>query len=846
MTPERWQTVKELAAAASELAPGQRQAYLAQACGEDAGLRAEVDSLLEAAEQAPGLVDRPAIESLIPELCGQTEQSLIGKQVGAFQIVRLIAEGGMGSVYLGARADQEYRQEVAIKIIRGSLLDGESYRRFCQERQTLANLNHAYIARLLDGGRSDDGLPFLVMEYVAGQPIDAYCSTHRLDLPARLRLFREVCAAVQYAHQNLIVHRDLKPSNILVTLEGSPKLLDFGIAKVLDSGEAAPAAQRALTIQRCLTPEYASPEQFRGGIITTASDVYSLGVLLYELLTGRRPFSTRSGLMPEWARTICEEEPERPSTAARRSARKSAAHEQKDLQAVPETGGAARNGRAKKPWRHLAGDLDAIVLMAMRKEPERRYVSVEQFSDDIRRHLEGLPIRARQGTWRYRSAKFARRHRAAVVAAGVMVVSLLGGSIMSVRSAGVANRERDTAVAARRVAQQEAENARVEARKSERVTSFLQKMLSAANPSRDGPDVSVGQLLDEAATRVVDEFGDDPEIESAVRSAIGDAYVGLGRYPEAELQLQTALAIQRRIHGGDHADVASSLNALGVLLHAKGDYAGAQECFVQALAMRERLFGREHSDVAQNLNNLAVVLRLQGDDVQAESLLRQALAIRRRLYGDEHLVIAETLNNLANVLLNRRDYAAAEPLCREVLSIRRKLLADEHPQVAQAIHNLGVLLSKEGRYAEAEPLLRRSIILYRKQLGSDHPELAGGLFNLGELLFRAGDAGSAEPFFRECLAIRRRSLPERDARTIKALQSLGNCLVSLNRCADAEPLLIEGYQALAGTAGPGQAATQAGLQALVDLYETWDRPDEAAHYRQLAAGQTTTSAPADD
>ncbi|MFO0840540.1 MAG: serine/threonine-protein kinase [Phycisphaerae bacterium] len=842
MTSNRWQTVKELAAVASELEGEARHAYLAHECGEDAGLRAEVHSLLAAAESAPTLVDRPAIDSLKPELGADAERGLIGRQLGAYQIVRPIAFGGMGSVYLARRADDAYRNEVAIKLIRGSLLDGESYHRFCQERQTLADLNHPNIARLLDGGRSDDGLPYLVMEYVAGQPIDAYCNERQLDLPARLRLFRDVCAAVQYAHQNLVVHRDLKPSNILVNADGVVKLLDFGIAKVLNAGELH-TARAVTTMQGCLTPDYASPEQIRGQAITTSSDVYSLGVLLYELLTGRLPFESERKSLHDLARTICEIEPERPSTVARRTPPRTRA-DAGVAAADPESAAATRDGRPEKLWRRLAGDLDAILLMALRKEPQRRYASVEQLSDDVRRHLEGLPVRARQGTWRYHSVKFARRNWPAVTAAAVMTASLIGGIVVSVRSAAVASRERDAAQQARQLARQEAENARVEAKKAARITVFLQDMISAANPAEEGPDVPVGRLLDEAAARVASEFADDAEVESAVRTAIGETYKGLGRYDDAERHLRGALELQYRIHGDEHADVAKSLNTLGVLLHAKGRYADAQDCLERALAIHRKLEGGDQSEVAQVLNNLAVVLRVQGQETQAEPMLRDALQIRRRLLGDEHLETVQSLNNLANLLQSRGDFAAAEPLCREVLVVRRKLLGAEHPDVTQAINNLAVVLAMQGLFAEAEPLLRDSLALYRKRLGSDHPETAGCLFNLASLLRRADDPGGAEPLLRECLEIRTRRLPAGDLRTAFARQELAICLVALGRFAEAASEMVEVHAALEATLGTEHARTVGALRSLVSLLETLQRPDEAACYRERLPLTTAASVPA--
>jgi serine/threonine-protein kinase len=840
---DRWQQVKRVFQSVYELEPGQRAGFLDQACTSDAELRREVESLLAAGTAAPPFLETPALASFGDLLTLDSPESLIGQRVGPYELSRVIASGGMGTVYLGVRVDKQFEQKVAIKFIKRGMASSDCVQRFRRERQTLAGLDHPNIARLLDGAATHEGLPYLVMEYVEGKPIDEYCDEHCLSTVQRLTLFEKVCGAVHYAHQNLVVHRDLKPSNIFVTPEGVPKLLDFGIAKVLAPAPESDRRGAASTLQARMTPEYASPEQIRGEPITTATDVYSLGVVLYELLTGHRPYRAKSRLLHELARTICEEEPVRPSTAVRRVEEVSTTVGGAPELLTPELVSRRRGVQPDKLRRRLSGDIDAIVLMALRKEPQRRYVSVERFSEDIRRHLEGLPVQARHSTFGYRSAKFIRRHKAGVAAAAVVALSLLVGIAATAWAADVASHERDAAVQARQFAQQEAANARVEAHKSERVTSFLQNMLAAASPGRDGPDVTVGALLDEAAVRVATEFGDDPEVESAVRTAIGETYVELGRYAEAEPHLRAALAIQRQIHGEEHWDVAKSLNSLGVLLHAKGDYAAAQSCLEQALAMHRKIYGNEHPDVAQDLNNLAVVLRVQGADAQAEPMLRQALAIRRHLYGEEHLETAETLNNLANLLRSRNDFAGAEPLCREVLAVRRKLLGGEHPDVAQAINNLAVVLAAQGRLTEAEPLLRESLDLYRKLLGPDHPELAGTLFNLAALRLKLDDAAGAEPLLRECLDIRVRMLPGGDLRTAGTQQMLGGCLMALSRFAEAEPLLLNAYHTLATALGAEHTRTLAALRGIVDFYEKWDRPDEAAHYRRLLPEPTTTSAP---
>lgn len=826
MTTQRWQVVKDTVAEVSELSPEQRCAYLNRVCAHDVELRTEVESLLAAADSPCGLGDKPAIEILAPDLADRAERGFVGTRFGAYRIEREIGAGGMGSVFLGRRADQEYQQEVAIKVIRGSLFDGAVYRRFLQERQTLANLNHPNIARLLDGGRTAEGIPYLVMEYVAGESIDLYCNSRQLGLPARLRLFQKVCAAVHFAHQNLVVHRDLKPSNILVTPDGVPKLLDFGISKVLFTGDTQPAAKETQANQRCLTPEYASPEQIRGESVSTATDVYSLGVLLYELLTGRTPFQYKSGSLLELQNTVCQVDPERPSLAVRRTTRQFTIAGG-DKRATPMTDAPHDQG-FELPWRSLVGDLDAIVLKAMRKEPGERYASVEQLSSDIGRHLGGLPVLARAGTWRYRSSKFLKRNWVSIAATALVLTSLVGTTVFSMRSAEQARRDRDDAQLARRTAQVEAESARVEARKSERVRVFLQSMLRAANPNQQGPGVTVGALLDDAAANVSHDVGDDPEIESAVRHAIGDAYVGMGRYADAEPQLRKSLELQRSIHGGDHADVASSLNVLGTLYHAKGEFVAAQDYLEQSLAMRRRLSSDESPEVAQNLNNLAVVLGLQGRDAAAETMHRQALAIRRRLFGSQHADTAESLNNLGALLNRRRDYAAAEPLSREVLAIRQATFGKEHPLVTQAIHNLGVIIGRQGRLDEALPLVRESIDLYRAQLGPDHPDLSGALFNLGDLLLNSKDPEAAEPLLRESLSIRIRAFPTADVRAAQIHSALGHCLALQKKFADAEPLLIQAHQLQQEQLGAQHPATQETARRLAELTQARNRPANAA------------------
>jgi len=430
ITPERWQKIKELLLSAQELDPAERAGFLLEACGSDQALRDEVESLLASDDSAiefglstAGLLRNTGLSAAAPD-------PMVGRRVGAYEIVRQIGQGGMAVVYLAVRADDAYRKQVAVKLVRSGLDNAEVLSRFRNERQTLAGLDHPNIVRLIDGGSTTEGLPFLVMDYVEGTPIDDYCDHQQLSIEARLRLFCTVCTAVQYAHRNLVIHRDLKPSNILVTTEGVPKLLDFGISKVLHPDPVTQTLQVTQTGTRRMTPAYASPEQVRCEPVTLASDIYSLGVLLYELLTGHRPYKLKQSIPAEMERAICEQEPENPSTAVDRVETETS-RDGTSCSKTPESVSRTREGEPDRLRRRLRGDLDTIVLMALRKEPQRRYGSVEGFSQDIQRHLDHLPVKARRNTFAYRASKFIRRRQTEVVATAIMLSVLLGAGLFA-------------------------------------------------------------------------------------------------------------------------------------------------------------------------------------------------------------------------------------------------------------------------------------------------------------------------------------------------------------------------------------------------------------------------------
>ncbi|MDQ3667199.1 MAG: protein kinase [Acidobacteriota bacterium] len=433
MTPERWLQLKQIFQSALEREPAERSAFLNQACACDAALRSEVESLIASHDQAGDSIEAMAVEAATEMLSGDQTVSIVGKHIGHYQVLNLIGRGGMGMVYLAERADGQYRKKVAIKLIRRGMDADFIIRRFRNERQILADLDHPNIARLLDGGATEDGLPYFVMEYIDGMPVDLHCDTKCLPTRERLKLFQRVCSAVHYAHQRSIVHRDIKPSNILVTADGTPKLLDFGIAKLFDPELSSDAIDSTATTLGLMTPEYASPEQIRGEPITPASDLYTLGVLLYKLLTGHRPYRIRTRQPHEIARVICEEEPEKPSTAVARAEEVPSTDGKAVITLTPESVSKTRDCEAKRLRRLLSGDVDSIVLMAMRKRPDQRYASVEEFSDDIGRHLAGMPVIARkQMRWRLRGKLSAQWKAASAVI--LLVLLLLVGARLLIRS----------------------------------------------------------------------------------------------------------------------------------------------------------------------------------------------------------------------------------------------------------------------------------------------------------------------------------------------------------------------------------------------------------------------------
>jgi serine/threonine-protein kinase len=878
MTPERWQRIEELFRAVADRPPSERSAYLKRECGEDEALQREVLELL-AHETADGFLEDPIRHATIA-VAVEPSDEMLGRRIGPYRLTRLIGRGGMGAVYEAIRDDQEFEQRVALKLIRRGMDSDFVRSRFLRERQILAALDHPHIARLFDGGTTADGLPYFVMEFVAGQPITDYCRAHSLPLAARLNLFRDVCAAVQHAHQNLVVHRDLKPSNILVTEDGTPKLLDFGIAKLL-TPEASDALTRTETSVRLMTPEYASPEQVRGGIITTATDVYALGVVLYELLTERRPFQLETYVPQEIERAICESEAARPSEVV---------------------------GQSLKLGKQLTGDLDNIVMMALRKEAGRRYPSVEQFSADLLRYLDGMPVSARKDTFRYRAGKFARRHKVGVTALAGLIVLTLALAVLAWRIA----RERDRANQA--------------AATAEAITQSLVSMFETADPGHTrGNAITAKELLDQGADKALRDLQGQPLLQAKLMDSLGAMYQNIGVYDRAQPLLEQSLKLRQQTLGAEHPDVANSQHHLAGVMNLRGDYAASETLYREALAQRYQLLGKEHKDVADNLSDFGELLVNRGKFAEAESMLNEALTMRRKLFGEEHADVAESLTNLgrlynrqdrwkeaANVfeqaltqsrkhfgsahpqvaanlsnlavaLFNLEQYAAAESRCREALALQRQLLGDahpdvtitkmtlgailfepgnleeaepifrevlteqqktlghQHPRLALTMHNLGMLLRMKQNYTEAESWLRQALVIRRQQLGETHPDTARTLDDLADVYFYRKQFREAEPLYRQALDISLKALPSDHVLLQRAKSMYGRCLARLNRFQESEELLLAAYRTLKATHGDQYELTRMTVSRLIELYDTWGKPEQAKPYRTLPQYQEKIS-----
>lgn len=806
MDSGRLSRLQALFDAALERSPDEREAFLDRACGDDEDLRVELERLLRAEASSSGGFLSDVVRAATVSFGVATD--IAGVRLGPYRLLAELGHGGMGAVWLAERADSAYRARVAIKLVHGGFASSEIHRRFRAERQILADLHHPNIASLLDGGEAPDGTPYLVMQYVDGEPITTWAAKKALSLEARLRVFRRVCDAVQHAHASLVVHRDIKPSNILVDAAGVPKLLDFGIAKLL----APDAASHTTVLGRRLTPSYASPEQLRGERVTVATDVYSLGVLLYELVAGVHPFARdEATTTEELRRRVLWVEPRQPSEVLRRQ---------------PMDG---------VSWREVAGDVDNIVSRAMRKEPERRYASVSQLSDDIGRTLTGQPVTARPTSVGYRLRKFLGRHAAVTAAVALLFVTLAGGLGATLWQARRADRARGAAEAA--LAQ------------SNSVKEFLIGLFRASDPDRSlGADPTARELLKLGVLRV-DSLSGQPSLQADLLETLARVEMSLGDYRTAETMFGREVELRRHLPHSPDSLLVQALNGRGQALDQLGLPESAAAAFHKAIGVGDSTIGEDNPTVIAALNNLGNEYGRLGRDADAEATFRRVITLQRKVLGPNAPDLAYPLNNLGLQLTTEGKYSEAEPLLRDALRIT--LLSDtaaEKPLTAFPMDNLGMELREAGKYDEAEPLMRHALALRLKTLGADHRFTAESYFSLGLLLalrgrpsdlaesdsllhaalkvFRAtlgpthravgyalyalgvlalrrGNAAGAERWFRKALAIRRATTGDAPRETARTLVWLGEAQMDHGDSSAAETTLREADSLSRATLEPG-------------------------------------------
>ena len=868
MTPAQKERIRELFLAACEQDPAQRAEFLRRACADDELVHREVESLLANDDEADSFLKTPALgrsfadahpESLLTQASQPTAGTRAGglgadgsvtdqypERIGQYKILGVLGRGGMGVVF---EAEQENpRRTIALKVIRPGIASEQVLRRFKFEAHVLGRLHHPGIAQVYEAGTAEfetaSGLsveqPFFAMEYIRGEPLTTLIARQELVLRQRLELFADICDAVHHAHQKGVIHRDLKPGNILVDDQGQPKILDFGVARVTDADIRATTMQTSAG-QLVGTMAYMSPEQVAGDSreLDTRSDVYALGVILYELLAGRTPVDVSEKTIPQALRAITEEEPSSLSSINR----------------------------------VFRGDVETIVAKALEKDKERRYQSASALASDIRRHLANQPITARPPSTFYQVGKFAKRNKPVVAAVAIAFVLLSGGLIQ-------VTVDRNRAVAAERIAGQQAAIAQA-------VNDFLNDdLLAAVSPEKLGRDVTMRQVLDHAAEAVEGRFEDEPLVAAAIHATLGETYHALGDYAAATPHFEQALELRRMELGEDHRATLTSMCDLATMYKVQGRYDEAEPLYVDSLEGRrrglgddhpsaligmfnlatlyydqadfdqaepllleslagcQRVFGEDHPQTLLPLNNLATLYAREGRLEEAEPLMVKALSARRRLLGEEHLRTLVSMNNLANVYCEQGRYDQAEPLYAKTLEVRRRVLGEEHPRTLSSVGNLGYVYSMQGRHDEAEPLYVHAAQELRRILGEDHPQTLLRLNNLAVLYYDRGRYGEAVQLQLTTLSARRRVLGEDHTHTLSTLHGLVRSLIALGKLEEAEPLAIECHERHSAVHGPEHDKTRQATELLVELYNAWGKPDHAAEWRaKLPATEATAEPP---
>ena len=799
LSPARRAEIEDVFEHALDLDPDRRGTWLSDRCANDAELRAKVEALLAAHNLTTGILER----RLTPATTALAAEPALERRIGPYRVVRELGRGGMGVVYLAERDDGEFRRQVAIKLLRNSPDAEELHRRFIAERQILASLSHPHIAQLLDGGTTDGQLPYLVMEYVDGLPMTTYCDRHGLDIASRVRLFVDVCRAVNSAHQNLVIHRDIKPGNILVTASGQVKLLDFGIAKLLNSAMGGTAVPHTRTAFRMMTPDYASPEQVRGEPLTTGSDVYALGVVLYELLAGRRPYQIRTGSVRELHELVCEREPERPSTWAKRPPPPD------DPEApTPAEIASARGTSPDRLQRVLGGDLDAIVMMALRKEPRRRYGSAELLAEDLGRYLRGLPVVARHPSRAYYLGKFLRRHRTGASLGAIAALSLIASTAVAVKQTATARRERDRATAALSQSQQAL-------RESDETTSFLAGLFDVNVAAPGGAAPGTTEELIARGMGQIEQLRNRPLVQARMLEGLGRIYQNAGRFAEAKQSYERSLVLRRANGAGESAEAASTLLHMANTLRVTGSYAAADSAAWQALRIYQKVNGPADPSVANAWQMLSMLAVYRSDIRATEANARRSADIMVAAYGADDPRVGPAFELLGGALQRLGRYEEGERYMRQALALYEREKGPNDPELILPLYRLAeAVASSRQDYAEAARLMERGVAIARASLGEAHPRTAYALDLLGGVESRRGNFAKAEQLSRLAVEIYEKTLGKRDVSVADAYSDLAKVYSRVGRWTDAEAAqrtAITVFANVLGGAHPMYAGAIAGL-----------------------------------
>ena len=886
-----WQQIDKVINKTLVLEPQKRRSFLEKAFnGEPDILEEAIDylSFIERAETEQFLESDLMSQSFLADEISsivnrkETIKHIIGKQIGPYIIRRLIGEGGMGAVYLAERAEGGFEQKVAIKFMRGGFYSLYLRERFNSEKQILSKLNHPNIARLLDGGITDEGSPYFIMEYVDGKPVDVYCRENNLDLNERLTLFLQICRAVQYAHSKLIIHRDLKPENIYITQDGEVKVMDFGIAKLLTPDADDELAVRTREGHIVASFEFAAPEQVGAGQPSVETDVYGLGALLYLLCTEEQPFQFKNQSISEIETVICSEPPPNP-----------------------------RN-HCKDRIGAISKDLEAIILKTMRKEPEQRYESVLHLREEIERHQEGFPVQARKGTIRYKTVKFLKRNKSELAVSAFFIIAAISFTMYHVQQL----------TEERNISQMEAEKAQAEAEKARAVTGYLTGIFEQASPyNQPNAEITAREILDLGIGFIQDEVIDQPEIRSSLLATVGGIYQVLGtleksetlllealeleksfnddgqgdgyglgvvhhnlgdlktsqgdysaaidhyntatkifdqldlpdlkagsilgrgwseyrlaNYEQADSLYQLALSLNRELHGENSIQTAKNLQYIAWLEHDYGNYQRSDSLFNHILTVRRDHYIDDHPYIATTLHSLGWIKYQLGDYEVAASLYDEAIAMRKKLFDDNpHADLAWSINNLGLVRQAQRNYDEGEILFSAALQMRQEVLPADHPHISQSLGNLGSIYFYKENYDEAISTFREVVDIQRNILGTDHPDLAMYINNLATVLSKAGRPDQSISYYEKAIDIQEKHFSRSHPSTLQMRSNLADAYEKLMRYSEAEIVRIENFEASRKEFGIDDPQTQRLLEHLIHLYDEWGIAEKQEKYRRLLA-----------